>query len=678
MQAVAQETTITQSKGVMAVSIRYEWLIVMALVIFSGIFHLAGLDEVPLSDAEAYQALSAWRSTMPNVVGEPLLADSPIVWWSQKIAFSLLGGSEFSSRVLTALAGVAVSLSPLFFVPILGKGRAYIMTMLLCASPILLATARMSSGTTWSLLLAVILLWCAWRFYETSQKRYALSGIIALGFLIFTAEPQAILLALVLIGAGVIALSLTVYASFIDESPTDSIAQLRTRLSNFSMIEALSMTGLILFATVTGFMFAPDGLKIVGELLRQFFTGFSLSQNPLAYRPLDVLVFYEIWLIPFFFVGLGFVIYQHRMSFIERFLIFWTVLGLLAFIFYPDMKPSHAAWLVLPMSAMMALVISQAFVRVSSPIDAPVLVTDDRGLLWGKFTVAVMTFMMFILLTAHLQFLSRSFLLFANGAPSTFFANLDSVEIARQIQVRRYIGIREAMIVSVIVSVMMLIGYFLATTIWGAIVPLQGALIGMFAFVCMASFGTAWGVAMHRASNPIEMLYYPQATSSQAMLLRETMHELAFRYSGGTNSLPIAILAPSDGIVAWLLRDFYNAKFVSSIREAQLYEVIIVPFADYSSDYVLDLGGSYVGQRFNITDEWAGMSGFVSIWRLANDPAQVLRAPYRSLIWEINLDLMSWWFLREVRSQPNSVHAVLLWVRQDVFDNVPLLNASGR
>jgi hypothetical protein len=200
----------------------------------------------------------------------------------------------------------------------------------------------------------------------------------------------------------------------------------------------------------------------------------------------------------------------------------------------------------------------------------------------------------------------------------------------------------------------------------------------MFAFVCMASFGTAWGVAMHRASNPIEMLHYPQTTSSQAMLLRKTMQELAFRYSGGTNSLPIAILAPSDGIVAWLLRDFYNAKFVSNIREAQLYEVIIVPFDTYSSDDFLDLGGSYVGQRFNMTDEWAGVSEFVSIWRLANNPAQVLRAPYRSLIWEINLDLMPWWFLRDVRFQPNSVYAVLLWVRQDVFDNVPLLNPSGR
>lgn len=679
MQAVAQqETTITDSPNTMRLTLSYQWLIVAMLVVFSAIFHVAGIDEFPLSDTEAYQALSAWRSVMPNVTGDPLLADSPMVWWSQKIAFSLLGGSEFSSRIFTALAGILLSISPLFFMPLLGKSRAYISAILLSISPILLASARMSSSTTWSLLLAIVMLWFVWRFYETGQKRYGLSALIAMALVIFMTESQSPLLVIVLIGAVVIALMLTLYASFVDDSPNEVIARIRNRLASLSWIESLAITGLIIFSVATGFTLASDGLKVVGESLVQFLRGFTQSQQPERYRPLDALIFYEVWLIPFFFIGVGLIAYQQKMTFLERFLMLWVGLGVIVFTVYPDTTASHAMWLVVPMSVMMAYVISQAFVRVSPPIDAPVLVTDERGLLWGKFTVALITFVMFILLTAHLQFLSRGFLLLPNGTPSTFFANLDSQELIRQLQIRRYIGLREAMIVSVIIAVMMLIGYFLATTIWGAIVPLQGAFIGMFAFVWMAGFGTAWSVSMHRATNPIEMFHYPEMTSSQAFLLRQTAHEIAFRYSGGTLSLPIAVLAPSDGIVAWLLRDFYNTNYVTNIREAQFYEVIIVPFEAGQGGYPADLGGNYVGQRFELTDRWGGVSGMASNWRLILNPARVLRAPYQSLVWEMNLDLMTWWLLREVRQKPQTAQAVLLWVRQDVYDNVPLPVPSGR
>ncbi|HRF97462.1 MAG TPA: glycosyltransferase family 39 protein, partial [Aggregatilineales bacterium] len=196
MQAVAQETSLIEEspKPAMRLTIRYEWLAIAVLVVFSTIFHLAGLDEIPLTDNEAHQALSAWRSTMPHTSGDPILSDTPLVWWSQKIAFSLIGGSEFSSRVFTALAGVLVSLSPLMFMPILGRSRAYVMTILLGVSPILLTTARMSGSTTWALLMVVMMLWFAWRFYETSHKKYALSLIITGGFLALMTESQSILL----------------------------------------------------------------------------------------------------------------------------------------------------------------------------------------------------------------------------------------------------------------------------------------------------------------------------------------------------------------------------------------------------------------------------------------------------------------------------------------------------
>ena len=677
MQVVAQETKLIETSNA-NVTIRYEWLVLLMLMVFSVVFHLAGLDEIPLSDTEAHQALSAWRSVMPTASGDPILADSPLVWWSQKITFSLLGGSDFSSRALTALAGALLSLSPLMFIPLLGKGRAYIMTILMTVSPILLTTARMSSGTTWALLLAVMMIWFGWCYYETSLKKYGLATIITASFLVLMTESQSALLFFVIISAGGVAFLLTLYAQFVDDSPSDMMNQLRNRLSQFPLIEGLGMSGLIILAVATGLMLAPDGLTVVGELLSRFMSGWTINHEVAgAYRPMDGLIFYEIWLIPFFFVGMGLLRMQRKISFIERFLMLWTGFSFIVFLIYPDLRVTHASWITIPMIAMMAYVVSQAFVRVYPAIDAPVLVSDERGLLWGKFTVALMLFMMFILFTAHIQFVSRGILLLQNGTPTGFFASVGSAELAREIQIRRYVGVSEAMLVSVIVAVMMMIGYFLATTIWGAIVPLQGAIVGMFTFVCMASLGTAWGVAWARADSSLEMIHFPQTTSRQAYFLRETLEELAFRQSMGQNrDLHIAVLAPSDGIVAWLLRDFDEAKFVTNIKEAQTYEVVIVPQGVNAVQYPSDLGGDYVGQWFNITNYWRGVSGVASYWKFFRYPTDVLRLPQRAFAWEINLDILAWWLLRETRAKPQALDAVLLWVRQDVYDSAPLINSD--
>jgi hypothetical protein len=679
MQAVAQETGLIEEspKPAMRVTIRYEWLAIVALMVFSTIFHLAGLDEIPLTDNEAHQALSAWRSTMPHTSGDPILSDTPLVWWSQKIAFSLIGGSEFSSRVFTALAGVLVSLSPLMFMPILGRSRAYVMTILLGVSPILLTTARMSGSTTWALLMVVMMLWFAWRFYEISHKKYALALIITGGFLALMTESQSILLLMIIISAGVIAFLLTAYSTFMEQPPAEIFAQARARLAQIPLMEGVLLGGLVIFAVATGFMLAPDGLNGVGELLSSFFRGWTTSQqDPLAYRPTEILVFYEIWLIPFALLALGLLIYQGKVTFVERFLLLWIGLALIALIVYPDMGASHASWLVVPMSALMAYVVSEAFLQIAPSITMPVLVSDDRGLLWGKFTVALMMFVLLVLFTAHIQFVSRGALLLQNGTPTQFFAGIGSQELALEIQSRQYVGVSEAMLVSVIVLVMTMIGYFLATTIWGTLVPLQGAIIGMFAFVWMASFGTAWSAGMFRADNPVEMFHYPQATSKQTMLLRDTLEELAFRQSMGTFAIPIAVLAPSDGVLAWVLRDFYNTNYVENVQEAQTYEIVIIPQGGDSPQFAPDLGGDYVGQWLTISTRWGGVPGTTSYWQPFRYNADILKHPTRAFVWEMNLDLMAWWLLREVRTNPALYESILLWVRQDIYDNVPLINPN--
>ena len=51
-------------------------------------------------------------------------SSSPLTYLSQLASFSLLGASEFTARIGTAIAGIALAFTPLLFREILGKTRS--------------------------------------------------------------------------------------------------------------------------------------------------------------------------------------------------------------------------------------------------------------------------------------------------------------------------------------------------------------------------------------------------------------------------------------------------------------------------------------------------------------------------------------------------------------------------
>ena len=87
---------------------------------------LAELDTVPMGADEARQALAAYRG-LPDSPGGSLSAESPLNYWLQQIAFSLLGSGEATARLFTALGGALLGLSPLLFRDLLGRARAFLL-----------------------------------------------------------------------------------------------------------------------------------------------------------------------------------------------------------------------------------------------------------------------------------------------------------------------------------------------------------------------------------------------------------------------------------------------------------------------------------------------------------------------------------------------------------------------
>jgi predicted membrane-bound mannosyltransferase len=179
----------------------YALMILLALVM-----RVAELDTVPLSDAEARQALAAWRFVQPSAPGEGIMPNSPLLFALHSFSFSTMGANEFTARMFTALAGVALILSPLLFRDWFGRTRTLLLSLILFFSPTVLVTSRADSPVIWTMLAAVLGLWALWRYWDTQRGGYAIFATVCLGAVLLLTDPTGPVFALILLGAAAFAL----------------------------------------------------------------------------------------------------------------------------------------------------------------------------------------------------------------------------------------------------------------------------------------------------------------------------------------------------------------------------------------------------------------------------------------------------------------------------------------
>ena len=144
-------------------------------------------------------------------------------------------------------------------------------------------------------------------------------------------------------------------------------------------------------------------------------------------------------------------------------------------------------------------------------------------------------------------------------------------------------------------------------------------------------------------------LWRQGAVTDEAELLRTTLFELADRETSGFPLLELTIVKDSGdilsegGLIAWLTRDFPNARFVNAAEEAAGAQIVLL--AEDSDGEAL--AGNYVGQRFVLQRSWS--LNQAGIW-----------------------DLAAWWTQRRLRDASFQTEAVMLWLRQDVYDGIPI------
>lgn len=640
----AQPVTTVQAASVW--EIPREWFAYALLALVAFVLRFAELDTVPPRAGEIPNLLAIWR-------GQAI--DSPLVALAQTVGFQFLGGTVFAGRVLTALAGMAVALSPIAFRDELGRGRAFGLSVLLTTLPPLFITTRSAEGVVWGLLVTAFILRQTLTALQTGQKSRWTAALVGIFSLIVLTEPGGVILAALLVFASVAALiwqdTENELEDPIDEDDTEpeisvsAWANFRAQTRRLPWESGLAIGALVAVAVTTLF-FNPNGLSHIGALLQGIVSLFSTATPD---NLIGVVLFQLPWTLVLAIGGVW-VANREGWPLVDRFFALWTVFALFAAIIIPGLSNAHALFLAVPLCGLASGALAAAFLddrRRTLWADAESQAGDELAAIYrpsnGRWILGVVVFALLILTSVHFQTIAREFLQVLDGSFASFFTRLQTNAV--------YVDVRIGILWAFIGTMFLLVGFFLAAGIWGNRATLQGYAVGVLIFLCITQTSTGWYAAVFNADDPVEAWDSP-TTGRGYMLLSQTLDDFMMRESFGFSLLPITVVRDAasgvteDGLLGWLLKD-QRVEFVDSLDEARAKPFVIVPDGYFEENLEPDLGGSYVGQKFVLSKAWS--------------PNTLLGA-----------DVLTWWLQRQTRSQPYAVQSVTLWVRQDVFEGAPI------
>lgn len=632
-----------------------EWLAYLCLALLALLLRVAELDTVPLGDAEVGTALQAWHSIEDDAPGKTSPASSPLTYISQLLTFSLLGANEFSARIVPMLAGFALTLTPLLFRDHLGRTRTFVWAGLLSLLAIPIASARIADGNSFMLLFALLAVWMVRRYWYSQRLSDARWAFLLVPLMTLLSSPSGIPLLVIMLVAGWLAVWRTaISAPQRLDLPGDDILQLAMRrLRAFPLGQTafvpLAAVGLV----ATGFMLNPAGLRTVSQLIATALAGVTQGSGLDDTRlGLAALLAYEPLLIVFALGGAWLLWRQGAVTYLDRFAAAWALVGALALLLYPGAGPADAMWVVLPLTLLASYGIAQLMVdrrvvilwELGDDAERDAREQDGSELYstaywWVKWLIGAVV--LTLLLIMSVQFMQTARLMLELPADAGLVQALGLLADASLLRLLHSLGML------LLTSIVLVAVCLLLANYWGAATCLQGIGLGFLCLMLLSGLGGGWGIAAADTHVP-DGIWRQRAISHDVKLLQSTLHELSERQTGGFPLLKLTVVEDhqhgisSEGMLAWLLRDYVNAQFVPSALQAAGAPIVLMD----DDAQPAQLGGAYVGQRFLLKRNWSWTAQ--SAW-----------------------DMPAWW--TQTRRRPASdlaEDALIVWLRQDVYDGV--------
>ena len=545
-------TTSTRQRATLSL----ETVLFAALFALALAARLANLGTHPLNDAEAREALTVWRFTQ-GLAGTTLPA-SPVYLTLTALAFSIFGNMDFVPRLAPALAGAALTLMPWLAREALGRPRALLTAALLTVSSIVLTASRSADGTLLAVFFVMLTAVAAWRL---ASGRGGTSWAVIMGGAFgasLASGPEAFV--------GLIALAFAVPLI-----PGAWDALIGAVIDRGRLIAIAVLAGLVVAATFL--LLNRDGLGAAAASLVTFAQRFNPSSTG---RTLTALIGLAVIYDPLIVVaGLISLPAAFARDPIDRLAASAVVVTGTVIIASSGRSQFDLVWLIVFLAPLAA----HALWRVLHEFDwrdqwaTPLVVA---GLLMAVIAFTVINLTQFA---------------------ETFRANpalLD--EGINWIQGPwRYMGLAVVGIVfTPLIVALIALG-------WSARAALHGTTAVVSALLLVATLAGGWSQNQGRPGSPAE-LWWPHPVGADLARLRQTLLWSGEQAIGEGTEIDVVVQASPDGALAWALRDFSKAQFVTTLSPYIATSAVISSASADSTPPVL--AAAYVGSPFAIDPVW--------------------------------------------------------------------------
>jgi len=491
------------------------------------------LGATPLTNTESRIALDS----LSLARGTALTSPDPFFSGIQSMLMSIFGATNFTARLVTALAGVWICLLPLLARAQLGRGRALVFSLLLTLSPTL---------------------WFASRQAEGNMLAWALAGTAVLTFMRNRGRAATAICAGLLLACGQDAISpllVIAVSGLIVVLNNKSRAARATLTPSFADVFS-AIIAFVLASTI--FLWRPSGLGDAFNGIATWFSTLVTPGNLGLLRVVSGLIAYEPLLMLSAIISITLLVFQQKFTQIDAIWVVWVAAGLLLLL----VDQSREVADMLPLMIGCAGLATHLWVEaLLVPLPSPLLPLSPSRVIGA--VVCAVTIVMLI------------------------YAYLGLSLYAEQQQ--------PASLLSILLAGIMIVGAGIVCTLLvdsGTRIALRSIALAYGICMVIYTFGAGFQLTQVRSTNPAES-YVAEATDAGIDHLVQTIETTSLRANGDPNVMPLQVLDAAPPALRWALRNQLGVTYVSRLTDgaAALTPTNVKP----------ESTGVYVGSAFRIT-----------------------------------------------------------------------------
>jgi uncharacterized protein (TIGR03663 family) len=556
----------------------------LALGLLAAGLRFLQLGQRPLSEAEAVQALAAFRFTQGAAQGAPA-GTVPALFTGNVLGFTLTGATDAAVRWLPALAGLILVLLPYGLRHRLGRGGALASSFLLAISPSAVYFSRHLDGAIVVAACGLAVVVGLINYLDTQRPGYLYLMAAALGLGLCAGPGIYTLLSILL---------LFVLLLFL-------VDRLLGRNGGWASLEAawwalrsekglLPKAGAVLAATFglvsMAFVLHPAGVGHAADLVGEWAKAFlpQPGAQPLVY-PLYLLLRYEPLILLLGLVEIGRWLASGRGSEQEggwngvpagslfphsALLVFWAVAAALVLLVAGHRSPGNLLLVVVPLALLAGQGMERAWRWIS------------RRYLWAEAGV--------LMLVA----VGMGIFFYLQIAAYSLSSTAQTVSVAG---VSLYAGSTYLLLAAV--ALLLTVGLGAVAWVWrGPQLVLAGGWLAALVLLTLFGLKAMWGLNFAHASDARELMVM-RTTAPDVRLLVDRLEALSLDRSGDAHTLPFTVDTATGPVVAWYLREFQKQTAVDGLSSPpDTLAVVTLAAQD------LPIGETFRGQGFPLRTHW--------------------------------------------------------------------------